>query len=396
MFISVHVSLQNTCNNMNIKFYLDTRNGQEPYPLKLAISHKGKSALLPLNVSLNEKQWNLQKERIENHPNKIFLNNFIAQRKIEVQEIILSISAKKVQTMSATDLKNIVKDKLFNTDSTKTIGEVFNEVVATKGKSTADIYNSMRKQLIEFSKLALGMSFEDINNKFVLDFYDFLNKRVKLNTSAMYIGKFQRLFNYAIENEITENYPFKKLRLKHQETKKRDLTWEQLHYLFTNDFGKHQKAIDYFKLTFYLIGINQIDMYCLDGISNKNRIEYDRHKTGKHYSVYVYEEAREIIDKYGFQFGFDTFHKFYQTTRYSLREVGKCAEIQVPLTSYWARHSWASIASDLDFSKEVIAHGLGHGNNSVTDTYINYNIKKVDNANRVIIDYILGKPKPNS
>ena len=381
---------------MNIKFYLDARNGQEPYPLKLVISHKGKTALLPLNISLNEKQWNVQKERVENHPNKIFLNNFIMQRKIDVQEIILTIEPKRVQLMSATEIKNLVKDKLFSTDSTKTIGAVFNELVATKGKSTTLIFNGMRNKLVEFDEHALDLGFDDINSKYISDFYNFLNQSLKLNSSAMYMGKLQCLFNYAVDNDLTENYPFKKLKIKYQETKKRDLSLEQLRFLFTNDFGKYQIAVDYFKLTFYLIGINQVDMFELQEISNRGRIEYDRHKTGRHYSILVQPEAKEIIDKYGFQFGFDSFKKFYQTMRYYLRKVGEYSKINVPLTSYWARHSWASIASDLDFSKEVIAHGLGHGNNSVTDTYINFNIKKVDNANRVIIDYILGKSNSDS
>lgn len=381
---------------MNIKFYLDARNGQEPYPLKLVISHKGKTALLSLNINLNLKQWNSQKERIENHPNKIFLNHFIMQRKIDVQGIILAIDPKRIQLMNATEVKNFIKDKLFRTDESKTIGAVFNELVATKGKSTALIFNGMRNKLVEFDEHALELGFDDINNKYVSEFYDFLNRSLKPNSSAMYIGKLQSLFHYAVDNDITENYPFKKLKVKYQQTKKRDLSVEQLRFLFTNDFGKYQSAVDYFKLTFYLIGINQVDMYALQGISNRGRIEYDRHKTGKHYSIMVQPEAMEIIERYGFRFGFSSFEKFYQTMRYSLRKVGEYSKINVPLTSYWARHSWASIASDLDFSKEVIAHGLGHGNNSVTDTYINYNIKKVDNANRVIIDYILGKSNSDS
>lgn len=58
------------------------------------------------------------------------------------------------------------------------------------------------------------------------------------------------------------------------------------------------------------------------------------------------------------------------------------------LSYYWCRHSWATIAAELDIPKEVISHALGHGNNTVTDIYINFDYKKVDEANRKVIDCV--------
>ncbi|MDO5760966.1 MAG: hypothetical protein Q4Q06_08060 [Bacteroidota bacterium] len=51
----------------------------------------------------------------------------------------------------------------------------------------------------------------------------------------------------------------------------------------------------------------------------------------------------------------------------------------------------ATFASELDIPKEIIAKALGHGSKTVTDIYINFNTKKIDEANRKVIDYILGK-----
>ena len=59
------------------------------------------------------------------------------------------------------------------------------------------------------------------------------------------------------------------------------------------------------------------------------------------------------------------------------------------LTTYWARHTWATIASELDIPKDTIAAALGHGGNSVTDIYIDFDLKKVDEANRKVLDYVL-------
>ena len=59
------------------------------------------------------------------------------------------------------------------------------------------------------------------------------------------------------------------------------------------------------------------------------------------------------------------------------------------LTTYWARHTWATIAASLDIPKETIAAALGHGGNTVTDIYIDFDQRKVDEANRKVIDWAL-------
>ena len=59
------------------------------------------------------------------------------------------------------------------------------------------------------------------------------------------------------------------------------------------------------------------------------------------------------------------------------------------ITTYWARHSWATIAASLDIPKETIAAALGHGGNTVTDIYIDFDRKKIDEANRKVIDWVL-------
>ena len=61
------------------------------------------------------------------------------------------------------------------------------------------------------------------------------------------------------------------------------------------------------------------------------------------------------------------------------------------VTTYYMRHSWATIAAELDIPKDTIALTLGHGGSTVTDIYINYDLRKVDVANRQIIDLIVKK-----
>ena len=75
-----------------------------------------------------------------------------------------------------------------------------------------------------------------------------------------------------------------------------------------------------------------------------------------------------------------------------LGEMGKKIGID-NLTLYWARHTWATFAYDLDISDDTISRALGHSQTTganVTKVYIRTNTKKVDAANRAVIDYVLG------
>ena len=54
-----------------------------------------------------------------------------------------------------------------------------------------------------------------------------------------------------------------------------------------------------------------------------------------------------------------------------------------------SRHSWATIAAYLDIPKDTIAAALGHGGHTVTDIYIEFDMRKVDEANRKVLDYVL-------
>ena len=63
------------------------------------------------------------------------------------------------------------------------------------------------------------------------------------------------------------------------------------------------------------------------------------------------------------------------------------------LTSYYARHTWATLAFDLDISDHVIAMGISHetGKTNTNHFYINNDYRKLDRANRMVIDYVEGK-----
>ncbi len=382
---------------MTLKFYLDKRhrtvNGE--FPLKLVISHKGKAALYPLGINLAENQFNENKERIESHPNKVFLNNHISRRRIDVQEVILQLKSDgKLNTMSATEVKNYVKAKLEDTEDNKLLFTDILHKVADECNtiSTKSGYLSVEKLLKTFCPSYAEFSFEHITFVFLDDFCKWLKtKGFNPNTIHLYISKIKSVFIYAINRELTTCFPFRKLKIKRVPTLKRSLSIDQLRTIFDMKNKKEEMWIDVFKLIFCLIGINSADLFDLKGINNVGRVEYARHKTNREYSIKVEPETEEIINKYNSNFHFSCTSpaNFKHSLNYHLHNIGK--KIGIPeLTSYYARHTWATIAAELDIPRDTIAHALGHGSNTVTDVYINFNYKKVDDANRKVLDYVSG------
>jgi hypothetical protein len=151
---------------------------------------------------------------------------------------------------------------------------------------------------------------------------------------------------------------------------------------------------------FYLIGINTVDLAGLQKII-AGRVEYHRAKTNRLYSIKVEPEAEAIIEKYkggkhliNFFDGYQSYLSFGRLMNKGLHDLGKAMDAEYStniysgITTYWARHTWATIAAELDVPKETIAKALGHGGNEVTDVYIRFDDKKVDKANRKVIDYL--------
>lgn len=237
---------------------------------------------------------------------------------------------------------------------------------------------------------------------------------MKVNAYSIHLRNIRAVFNYAIDEETTTLYPFRKFKIKKEETRKRSLTIEQIRILKDypcEEFEERYK--DLFMLSFYLIGINIGDMLLLkvENVVN-GRIEYHRQKTGKLYSVKIEPEAQAIIDRYkGREYllnvldEYSNYKDFISRINKALKNIGPFErkglggkKVRQPLfpdlSTYWARHSWATLAAELDIPKETISAGLGHEIGSdVTSIYIKFDQKKVDDANRRVIDYVFGKEK---
>ena len=287
--------------------------------------------------------------------------------------------------------------------------DIFKEFADSHNESTKELYCYSLRRIEQFDKYISTRSIDEIGIPWLTRFESWLAQTNSKNARNILLRNIRAVFNYALDCEYTTNYPFRRFKIRPEATRKRAMTVEQLRSLAVYPVEDYQVFYrDMFVLMFCLIGINVVDLYSLGSIVD-GRVEYRRAKTHRLYSIKIEPEAQAIIDKYRgtknllcIADRWTTHQQFGKQLNKALKRMGemervgrggkKVFEPIVPgLTTYWARHTWATIAASLDVPKETIAHALGHGNDTVTDIYIDFDKKKVDEANRKVLDFVFGQ-----
>lgn len=395
------------------KLFLDCRQSKvnAAAPLKLAIRNNNTTAFISVGISLHPAQWDKANSKVINtHPMYKALNARISRLQGEVDLQLMDIAEKGgSKRLTATEIKHKILSVIRPEDySESAVGfiDCFRKFIETKSGNTKEIYSHTLSKIMSYSE---NVEYEDITVNWLTRFDSFMSKTSpSRNARNIHLRNIRAVFNFAINNEYTTKYPFRKFKIHVEETRKRSLSVEELRSVF--DYPVEEYAIiyrDLFKLIFMLIGINTVDLHRLKDIKS-GRIEYRRAKTGRLYSIKVEPEAMEIINKYKGVNGlleiadrWSNYKNFRHQINKALQRIGEVKrvgrggkKIVTPifpeLTTYWARHTWATIAADLDVPDAVISMALGHaGENATTDIYIKRNQKKVDEANRRVLDWVL-------
>ena len=82
-----------------------------------------------------------------------------------------------------------------------------------------------------------------------------------------------------------------------------------------------------------------------------------------------------------------------KNTNNYLGKIAALCSIPKPITTYYARYSWANIARGLGYPKDLIAEALGHEyGNKITGIYLdNYSYQMIDEMNEKVIEALFKK-----
>lgn len=396
-----------------ISFYLDQRQARKgsAAPLKMAVSKGGKTVFISLNIKLAPNQWDVKSKRVLRcHPSWQAINRMMDGKRLAAEDIMVKLmDSGEYRRLDATGLRDVIRAELFDDEvalDEKRMRTMFwwrfLNFSERKTGRTKGIYMATYRRMSAFmggeSKLK-KLEWGDINRDWLTKFDLFLSGNApSRNARNIHLRNIRAVFNDAIDDEITTAYPFRRFKIRPMATAKRALSVDQLRRIFNAEVKDYQqKYLDMFKLTFFLIGINTVDLCRLKDVMN-GRVEYNRAKTGRLYSIKVEPEAMELIERYRgkehllyMMDAVKDYRCYYLRWNNNISEIGRkvCPELSANVTTYWARHTWATVAAELDIPKETIAAALGHGGNTVTDIYIKFDNRKVDEANRRVMDYVL-------
>ena len=233
------------------------------------------------------------------------------------------------------------------------------------------------------------------------------------NTISTYMRTLQAVYNRWMSPGIEGYNPvlFKDVYTKVESRTKRALTAEQMEQLRNTDFSvltlRQQQVLTYFLLMFMLRGMPFIDLAHLRKSDLRNRrITYRRHKTGKLMVVDVPPDAMRLLQKYrdktdseylfpllhGGLFMEEHHHRYQETLRHFNRELARLMKQLLPgvsVSSYTARHTWATLAYHSGVPVGLISQSLGHSSIRVTMTYLKpFDAEVIDRINRQVISFV--------
>lgn len=379
------------------KFYLDTRKtapGKSAL-LKISITKDRTVSYLSTGIRLLPSDWDGGALKAKSAAVQVSAE----LKKADVDTILLDLQRRrKLDGLTAREVRDRILEEMppGEREPDRFLG-VFRKFASTRPKlRTTEIYMATVARILAFDPRAERLSFADISIGWLDRFDSFLAvTSPKKNARNIHLRNIRAVFNHARKRGITQHYPFLNYEIRGEATAKRCLPADRLRRLFTADLPAWKKRyVDFFEVSFLLIGMNTEDLVHATGIED-GRLEYRRAKTGRPYSIKVEPECMEVIErlrgKDWLLNPLDTYsctHHWTSKVDNVLKDVA--AELGLPgFSMYWARHSWATIAAELEIPRETIAAAMGHSGGTVTDIYINFDRSKIDRANRQVIDYVL-------
>ena len=399
----------------SVYMVLDKRRkkSDNTYPLKLRVVINRKSFHISLGHSLEEKYWNADKELVTNNfkgvGNVNRLNNMFQKEKSAIMDKLPELDETLgLETLSMEEIKKRVTGKVIESMAVAFCNSIIDELEGAGKVGNARVYMTRRNSIRTFLK-GKDIPLKRISYQWLKKYEAwYLGRGNSTNGLAVNMRTLRALLNRAIKRKILskDSYPFEHYTIKKEATRKRAILQTDIEKIkaFEPKTAQQVRAKDYFMMSFYLMGASFVDLAFLkmDAIKN-GRIEYKRKKTGKLHSIKITEPLQNILDRYTKEKGpgdfilnviksVETKQQYInvrdEMRRYNrrLKEIGELCGIENTLTSYVARHSFATIAKYKDVPVSIISQALGHSNLETTEIYLaEFDNEVMDKYNEKII-----------
>ena len=376
-------------------------------PLKIRVCKDRKTRYINLGVSTKAEYWDFGKNQPKpTCPNRELIEKLISNKISEVKSKIVELKSEDKEFSATTLVENVS-----NPSKIITVGELFRQHIHCLEEEKRTGYRLSIQQtynsLLKFNK-HLDIPFSDMDCNWLRRYETWLRKQNKSeNTIGIRFRNIRMIFNLAMDLELvkSENYPFKKFKVSklYQETVKRALSKGEI--LTVTDYPTAGKdfytklAINLFTFSYFMGGINFVDMaYLTERNVIDNRLIYHRRKTGKPINLPMQQRAYMVLKEYKKsneaylfpilssrhkteQQRLNRLHKVITKVNKALKSIGEELHIPIKLTTYVARHSYATVLKRAGVSTSIISESLGHSSEKVTQIYLDgFENSQIDKA----------------
>ncbi len=382
-------------------------NGENP--IMLRICKDGKKKYQSLKFSVNPRYWDFEKERPKrNCPNREYIEQIISTSLEKVRKQILELNVEE-KDYSAQSLL-ISKSKRVSITVGKFYNIILDELKQTDKYGNWRIYNSSYRSIKRFTNNKMDFLFSEIDIVWLNNYEQWLrNNGNKETTISVQFRTLRAIYNRAIETNATNknHYPFNtyKINKLNLETQKRAISKKDINQIIDLDLSSESYLVqfsrDIFIFSYLCGGINFVDIAYLkpENICNSQLI-YKRQKTKKTMNVFLLDKAEMILKKYAKNQSnnyifpiIDTnihtteekrstrIHNLLYRINQKLQIIAKLAGVNTHLTTYVARHSFATVLKRSGVSTSIISESLGHSSEKTTQIYLDsFENKQLESA----------------
>lgn len=379
---------------------LDERRekSEEKYPLKLRVTYARIRKYYNIGIDLTKQQYqSLPTSKLE------ALRD--VRTKIKAWEVKAENIYKQLPEFTFKEFEKVFLAKQMEVkpvDVYSKFTEYVNKLKAESRISTSQSYNCA---LVSLKSYKSKLSFEEITPDFLNGYERNMLKDGKSTTTVgIYLRSLRTIYNLAIDSGLVnrELYPFKKkkFQIPAGENVKKALTLAEIEMIFKYDTvagSSMDKAKDFWIFSYLCCGLNlkdicqlrydQIDGDKLFVVRAKTRLSTKGNQ--KSLTIFLSPEVKEIIKKWGVTaitpktYIFDILTEgisplrereliqyFNKLVNKYMKKIGEDLGIKKPITSYSARHSYATVLKRLGVSVEKISESLGHKSTETTQSYL--------------------------
>ncbi len=385
-------------------------NKSGTHPINIRITQNKRIKYFPTGISLPIDAWDDKNQRIlPDYTSSAALQTKIDEKRLYIEKQIIRMEM-------SDDPANI--DTVSNTTHKSggyTIGGYFEKKISehtNKGKiGTASKYRSCLSLLKKCNPICI--EFDKISVSYINTFTNYL-KGIgnKDNSIATKLSVLKAVYNDALREGIFQEKqnPFNSLQVGKfwKQTRKRAICKDDIQKVLSLNipFNKATHSMsfarDIFLFSYLTAGMNFKDIAMLKYKNLQNgRIYYKRHKTGKEMTCILMNEARLIIDAYSVtntddeyifpilnanihkteQQIYNRLHKVLIQVNHNLSVMGEILGLKVSLTTYVARHSYATVMKRSGVNIALISETLGHSDLKTTQIYLDsFENRQIDEA----------------